>query len=567
MSDDDIRAAQQRLHLRLKRIVDVMPQLQAIVVIGRDGRPLVSSALDAVPPDLNLTRPRLFQGAGRARHRHLCERRALAADDPASAAISSICRIAAHRRDGSFNGIIAVAVLPSYFEDFYALIGQERRQLLRAWCARTARSWRAIRSARPFEQARSDERLARRRSRAARSHGIFIGRAVADRRQSRRIGFRKLAGFPVYVLAGTEKSAITSEWLSLIMSSHLIFGLPATLLLFAVLGLALQRTQRLHDEAERREAAEAALRQSQRLEAIGQLTGGVAHDFNNLLMIVSGSVQRLRRDAHRREADAPARHDRQRDPARRKPDPPVAGVLAAADAAAAASSICAQRLPELKDMLSRSLRGDIEIRVVVPDGICAVKVDPSEFELALLNLAVNARDAMPSGGTLTITVKPVVLRGKAAEEGLRGEFVAMRVADTGDGIPPEVLAARVRAVLHHQGSRQGHRAGLEPGLWLRQAIRRHRDHHQHGRARHGDHAVPAAHLGSAGAGAAPSDVGAPSRSAPAPCCWSRTMPRSPRSAAAYLEQLGYRVRSGVERAGRARRAGPRARSIWYSPTS
>ena len=98
-----------------------------------------------------------------------------------------------------------------------------------------------------------------------------------------------------------------------------------------------------------------------------------------------------------------------------------------------------EHLPEIKDMLSRSLRGDIEIRVGVSKRSCFVKVDRSEFELALLNLAFNARDAMPSGGTLTITAKPVVLRGKASEEGLSGEFVAIRVADTGTGIPPEVL--------------------------------------------------------------------------------------------------------------------------------
>src|ERR1700746_172876 len=99
----------------------------------------------------------------------------------------------------------------------------------------------------------------------------------------------------------------------------------------------------------------------------------------------------------------------------------------------------AERLPEIKDMLSRSLRGDIAIRVGVPRRPCMVKVDPNEFELALLNLAFNARDAMPKGGTLTITVKPVLMRGMASEEGLNGEFVAVRVADTGTGISPEVL--------------------------------------------------------------------------------------------------------------------------------
>ena len=99
----------------------------------------------------------------------------------------------------------------------------------------------------------------------------------------------------------------------------------------------------------------------------------------------------------------------------------------------------AARLPEIKDMLSRSLRGDIDIRLGLPRRSCVVKVDPNEFELALLNLAFNARDAMPSGGTLTISAKPVVMRGKSTEEGLSGEFVAVRIADTGTGIPPEVL--------------------------------------------------------------------------------------------------------------------------------
>ncbi len=98
-----------------------------------------------------------------------------------------------------------------------------------------------------------------------------------------------------------------------------------------------------------------------------------------------------------------------------------------------------ERLPELKEMLNRSLRGDITIEVVVPDQSCAVKVDPSELELALLNLAVNARDAMPNGGALSITAKPVMLQGKAAEEELSGEFVAICVADTGIGIPADIL--------------------------------------------------------------------------------------------------------------------------------
>src|SRR5262249_42151747 len=202
--------------------------------------------------------------------------------------------------------------------------------------------------------------------------------------------------------------------------------------------VALRRTRRLHAEAERREAAEAALRQAQRLEAIGQLTGGVAHDFNNLLMIVSGSVQRLRRDLtsekHTRLLDMITNATNRGESLTRQ----FLGFSRRQMLTPAVIDL-SERLPELKDMLSRSLRDDIAIDVAVPDHSCAVKVDPSELELALLNLAVNARDAMPNGGALSITAPPGGLQGQAAEEGLSGEFVAIRVADTGAGIPADVL--------------------------------------------------------------------------------------------------------------------------------
>ena len=222
------------------------------------------------------------------------------------------------------------------------------------------------------------------------------------------------------------------------MAGHLIFGVPATLFILLIIAIALRRTRRLHDEAERREAAEAALRQAQRLEAIGQLTGGVAHDFNNLLMIVSGSAERLRRDLtsekHRRLLDMITNATSRGESLTRQ-------LLAFSRRQMLTPAVIdlTERLPELKDMLTRSLRDDITTEVIIPDESCAVKVDPSELELALLNLAVNARDAMPNGGTLTITVKPVVLEGSATEEGLSGNFVAIGVADTGSGIAPEIL--------------------------------------------------------------------------------------------------------------------------------
>src|SRR5262249_1974561 len=163
-----------------------------------------------------------------------------------------------------------------------------------------------------------------------------------------------------------------------------------------------------------------------------------AHDFNNLLMIVSGSVQRLRRlltdEQHTRLLDMITTATERGESLTRQ-------LLAFSRRQTLSPTVVdmTRRLPELKAMLSRSLRGDIEIEVLVPKDACAVKIDPSEFELALLNLAVNARDAMPNGGSLSLTLRPVTLKGKAMEEGLAGEFVAIRVADTGVGIPADIL--------------------------------------------------------------------------------------------------------------------------------
>jgi two-component system NtrC family sensor kinase len=334
--------------------------------------------------------------------------------------------------DGAFNGVIAVAVRPSYFEDFYALIGQTPSSfyaLVRADGAYLARF--------PILGDRARRLSPTSMLRTAIGQGLDYGLFTVDSEidgVSRRVGFRKLPGFPVYALAGVSSAAIRAEWLAT-MGVHLIFGLPATLLILTLLWIALRRTQRLYQEADRREAAEGALRQAQRLEAIGQLTGGVAHDFNNLLMIVSGSAHRLRRDVSDEKQlqllDAITNATQRGESLTRQ-------LLAFSRRQMLQPTVIdlAERLPELKDMLSRSLRGDIEIRVQVSKRPCRVKVDASELELALLNLAFNARDAMPSGGTLTIAAKPIVLRGKAGEEGLSGEFVAIRVADTGRASRP-----------------------------------------------------------------------------------------------------------------------------------
>ena len=435
MPDGAIAADQQRLHDRLSKIVDAMPQFQAIAVADRNGKVLASSTLAPVANDVSMADRAYFRSHAAGAEGTLVSETLV----PRWGGLRNPFFTLSRRRaspDASFNGVISVAILPRYFEEFYALIGRSPSDLyalVRSDGSFLARYPPRGDGARPLDPSTVLRvSIARGLERAL----YTVPQSQTDALE-RRVGYRKLTAFPVYVVTGIESSAIRAEWLAT-MASHLVFGLPATLLLFIIIGVALKRTRKLHEEADRREAAEDALRQAQHLKAIGQLTGGVAHDFNNLLMIISGSVQRLRRDPtgekNARLLDMIANATSRGESLTRQ-------LLAFSRRQTLTPAVIdlGERLPELRDMLNRSLRGDIAITVVVPDKSCAVKVDPSELELALLNLAVNARDAMPNGGALGITAEPVVLKGKAVEEGLRGEFVAIRVADTGVGIPPDVL--------------------------------------------------------------------------------------------------------------------------------
>ncbi len=196
--------------------------------------------------------------------------------------------------------------------------------------------------------------------------------------------------------------------------------------------------RRLQLEIKERQQTEAQLRQAQRMEAIGQLTGGIAHDFNNLLMVIGGNAGLLLDKAESetvvRRASAIIRAAEQGERLTRQ----LLAFSRRQMLRPETLNLC-NRTREIAEMLSRSLREDIELVIDLPESLWPVTVDPAEFELALLNIGVNARDAMPNGGSFCVNACNVSLHSNSsANEGLLGDFVAVTLSDSGTGMTAEV---------------------------------------------------------------------------------------------------------------------------------
>ena len=213
----------------------------------------------------------------------------------------------------------------------------------------------------------------------------------------------------------------------------------------------------------RRVRSEMIARQAQKMEAIGHLTGGVAHDFNNVLQIIKANLDLLDRDladnprarqrlAHvRASADRGATLTRQLLAfARRQPLEPIAVSLS-------------RLVGDMAQLLRRTLGETIEIETVAAGGLWNTLVDPSQLENALVNLAVNARDAMPDGGKLTIELGNATLDDAYASaniEAVPGQYVLLAVTDTGSGMPPEVAMRAFEPFFTTKPEGQGTGLGL-----------------------------------------------------------------------------------------------------------
>ena len=434
LSDDQIKANEPALHAQLSKLEKATGAVDVIIITDAAGHVIVSSTLSPVPAAVGVgdrdyflaqkerdagtyiggvLHPRVRQGAkdffGVSRRRPL--------------------------QNGKFAGVIMVAIETKVFTDFYAQLARDA-------------------GGGGFSLARIDGMILARyppapggishfgpdsgfmRNVPAHRDGAVVTTDHSIDGVERRIAFRPLGFGKLYVSDGVNTDAIVADWLRA-MSAHLYFGLPAVLVLIVLTLMTIRRTREFYAEAERREIAETALRQSQKMEAIGQLTGGVAHDFNNLLTIIIGNLGIARRGVVEARAE-------------RALDNAMTGANRAAQLTQRLLAFSRQQplnpraldanklIVSMSDLLNRSLGENVAMETISGAGLWTVEADANELEAALLNLALNARDAMPDGGKLTIETSNAYLDDAycRVHEGIKpGQYVLIAVSDNGVGMP------------------------------------------------------------------------------------------------------------------------------------
>jgi PAS domain S-box-containing protein len=201
--------------------------------------------------------------------------------------------------------------------------------------------------------------------------------------------------------------------------------------------------QRVAERTEELVAAHEALRQAQKMEAVGQLTGGIAHDFNNLLMGISGSLELIERGLARRGVEGLDRYVHGAQSSARRAASLTQRLLAFSrrQTLDPKPTDINRLIYSLEDMIRRTVGPSVEVEVVGQVGLWPARVDAAQLESTLLNLAINARDAMPDGGRITIETANKWLddRGARERELSPGQYLSICVTDTGVGIPKDII--------------------------------------------------------------------------------------------------------------------------------
>ena len=399
-TDEELLARSEEIYHRLVSMSYGLAQVQGLYVNSADGRSLGTSRVHPPPRQIDYRDREWYvvHRSGQGPHVFVSEQHVSRTTGEPFFDMSRR-RVG---RDGEFAGTVHVSLRPEYLTNFYAdLVAQERglnMSIVRNDGRLVAR-W--PREAHDSQAIAADHWLMQQFK-----AGVVV---VEDEGPSpfdgidRIRSIRRLDPYPLYVVGGIETSTITASWRQRILQLAM-FVFPTTLGFAFMANLALRRTRqefeafdRLEEETNRRQRIEVALLHSQKLEALGRLTGGVAHDFNNVLTVVTSNLFLIRK-LHPELASSPrlAAIDRAVGSGTRL----TRQLLAFSRRQALRPELVdlRQRLKPLVEMLSPMLGPGIELSSEVAPDTAQVEVDAAELELALINLAANAKDALPQGG-------------------------------------------------------------------------------------------------------------------------------------------------------------------------
>jgi signal transduction histidine kinase len=459
--DAQIRSRETELHDRLRAIGGDFPQVSSIYVLGAQGDLLVSSLAYPAPP-ISIAQREDFMSAKAMRPQSYFS---LPMFGPLSKTHVFTTATGRSDADGQFLGVVAVALRNQYFSRFYreltngdpslvlGLYRQDGSLLVRypAWPAGAKPNSQSA-----FTQALRDKQL----------FGHVRQNSTVDGVE-RLLAFRRVGDYPLYVVSAYATSSIFSAWRRHFLLIAALTAVPCIaiwlLVFYSLRQLAGERRawERWQGEVAMRLSAEASSRQLQRMGALGNLVANVAHDFNNLLMVVSANTElaRLKRynnlekevlAVERATASAESLTRRLLSVARKQPLKQEQIDLA-------------RWLPAAAPLIDAALGDNVEFALNMVENVWPVLADPTDLEFAIMNLAVNARDAMPRGGRFVIRCQNNRLVGSDTLLP-DGEYVLIACSDDGEGMP-EAVARRAFEPLFTTRLR-----GSSTGLGLAQVL-------------------------------------------------------------------------------------------------